>query len=284
MAALEVLETGPFTTVQDAGRFGHAALGVGRSGAADIAAYALANRLVANPPGAAALETTYGGLRVRAHGALTLAVTGATCTVDAGGRGGATDCVLRLADGAELRLGPPARGLRSYVAVRGGIDVAPVLGSRSTDTLAGLGPERPVPGALLPVGAAPEGFPSVDCAPVPPPPGADLHLRAVLGPRDDWFTAEAVETLFSRPYTVTDRSDRVGARLSGPALPRTRHDELPSEGMVPGSVQVPADGDPVLFLADHPVTGGYPVIAVVTAADVSRAAQARPGTRLWFHR
>jgi biotin-dependent carboxylase-like uncharacterized protein len=284
MAALEVLETGPLTTVQDAGRFGHARLGVGRSGAADAASYALANRLLANPPGAAALEATLGGLRVRARGALTVAVTGAPCPVTVDGSGAACDTVLHLADGAELRLGPPARGLRSYLAVRGGVDVPPVLGSRSTDTLAGLGPDRPVPGTVLPVGPPPAAFPVLDQAPVAAPPEGDLRLRVVLGPRDAWFTADALRTLLGSAYTVTDRSDRVGARLAGPPLPRRTAGELPSEGMVPGALQVPPDGEPVLFLADHPVTGGYPVIAVVAAADVARAAQARPGTRLRFHR
>ncbi|GLU49491.1 biotin-dependent carboxyltransferase family protein [Nocardiopsis ansamitocini] len=283
-AALEVLATGPLATVQDTGRPGHAGLGVGRSGAADARSHALANRLLANPVHAATLEVTFGGLRVRARGTLTVAVTGAPCPLTVNGHGAALNSVLTLADGAELVMGTPATGLRSYLAVRGGIDVPPVLGSRSTDTLAQLGPERPAPGTLLPVGAPPERFPVTDFAPVAAIEGLELDLRVVPGPRDDWFTPEAVGTLLSAAYEVTSRSDRVGARLLGPALTRRVHQELPSEGMVAGSLQVPPDGDPVLFLADHPVTGGYPVIAVVVAADVSRAAQARPGSRLRFHR
>ncbi|SKA22999.1 biotin-dependent carboxylase uncharacterized domain-containing protein [Marinactinospora thermotolerans DSM 45154] len=283
MRALEVLDTGILTTVQDTGRFGHASLGVGASGAADRDAYALANRLLANDDGAAALEVTFGGLRARAHGDLTVAVTGAPCPVTVDGRGAAPDSVLYLPDGAELRLGPPRTGLRSYVAVRGGIDVEPVLGSRSTDILAGLGPQVPGPGTLLPIGAAPRAFPVVDLAPTAPLPETEVSLRVVPGPRDDWFTPEAVTTLLSSPYEVTGRSDRIGARLSGPPLRRARTGELPSEGIVAGALQIPPDGDPVLFLADHPVTGGYPVIAVVVSADLPRAAQARPGTRLRFH-
>ncbi len=280
--ALEVLAPGPLATVQDAGRHGHAALGVGASGAADAASYARANRLLANPEGAAALEVTMGGLALRARGEVWVAVTGAPCPVRVGGRGAATAEVLRLRDGEELRLGPPARGLRSYVAVRGGVDVPAVLGSRSTDVLSGLGPRPLSAGDLLPVGEPPRAFPVLDAVPEPPVGGDRLELGVVLGPRDDWFAPEAVEALLGREFEVTGRSDRVGMRLAGPALPRAVGGELPTEGMVPGSLQVPPDGEPVLFLADHPVTGGYPVIAVVRSADLPRAAQARPGTRLSF--
>ena len=281
-SALEIVATGPMTTVQDTGRFGHSALGVGRSGAADARSYALANRLLANPPGAAALEATLGGLRVRARGPVTVAVTGAEAPVRVDGRGASANEVLHLPDGAELALGTPARGLRSYLAVRGGVAVPPVLGSRSTDVLAGLGPDIPGPGDLLPVGPPPEGFPHLDHVPAGPVGGDEVALRVEPGPRDDWFTGEALAALLSGAYEVTPRSDRVGARLAGPALERARDGELPSEGMVAGSLQVPPGGEPVLFLADHPVTGGYPVIAVVRSADLPEAAQARPGTRIRF--
>ncbi|GAA3727536.1 5-oxoprolinase subunit C family protein [Salinactinospora qingdaonensis] len=283
MRALEVLDTGPLTTVQDSGRHGHAALGVGVSGAADPPAFALANRMVANPAGAAALEVTLGGLRARALSDLTIAITGATSTVTIDGRAAALHSVLPLPSGSHLRLGRPERGLRTYVAVRGGVAVDPVLGSRSTDTLAALGPAPLTPGTVLPVGPAPHAWPVTDLAPVAPPPGEDIDLRVTLGPRDDWFHDEAIATLLSRSYQVSDQCDRVGIRLIGPHLPRRHTGELPSEGMVPGALQVPPSGQPVLFLADHPVTGGYPVIAVVRSADVGHAAQARPGARLRFH-
>ncbi|MGH3342497.1 MAG: biotin-dependent carboxyltransferase family protein [Carbonactinosporaceae bacterium] len=282
MKTLEVLETGPLTTVQDLGRPGMAALGVGQAGAADRGALRLANRLVGNPEGAAALEVTVGGLAVRARGELTVALAGAPCPITLDGRREACHTVLHLPAGAELRLGVPETGLRSYLAVRGGVDVAPVLGSRSTDVLAGLGPERPVAGTALPVGPAPAGWPSVDHAPVPASPGGELTLRVVPGPREDWFTAEALDMLFHAAYTVTPESNRVGMRLAGPPLARAREGELPSEGMALGALQVPPSGQPTLFLADHPVTGGYPVAAVVVDADVDAAAQARPGQRLRF--
>ena len=282
MSFLEILATGPMATVQDTGRFGHAALGVGRSGAADARSHALANRILANPSEAATLEVTLGGLRVRARGPVTVTVTGAETPVRVEGRGAAVNEVLHLPDGAELSLGVPARGLRSYLAVRGGIHVRPVLGSRSTDVLAGLGPALPEPGDLLPVGPAPRAQPVLGHVPTGPVGADEVRLRVCLGPREDWFTERAHRTLFDDVFEVTPRSDRVGARLAGPALERSREGELPSEGMVPGSLQVPTSGEPVLFLADHPVTGGYPVIAVVCAADLPVAAQARPGTRIRF--
>ncbi|RCV54590.1 5-oxoprolinase subunit C family protein [Marinitenerispora sediminis] len=284
MPALEVRATGMLATVQDTGRTGFAALGVGASGAADQRSHALANRLVANPADAATVEVTFGGLRVRARGTVTVAVTGAPCPLTVAGRSAAMDAPLVVPDGAELSLGAPARGLRSYVAVRGGVAVEPVLGSRSTDILAGLGPPVLAPGAVLPVGPPPAAFPNVDVAAVPALTADLLVLSAVPGPRDDWFRREALDTLFAAEYEVTSRSDRIGMRLAGPELRRARSGELPSEGMVPGSVQVPPDGEPVLFLADHPVTGGYPVIAVVAAADLPLAAQAPPGMRLRFVR
>ncbi len=282
-----MLATGPMTTVQDLGRPGRGDLGVGRSGAADRGALRLGNRLLANPEGAASLEVTLGGLRVRAQGDLLIALTGALCpatVTDAAGRvrGVGHQSVERLPDGATLRLGVPRRGLRTYVAVRGGLDVPEVLGSRATDTMAGLGPERPAPGTLLPVGPPPPRFPVADLAPVFGMSSGDPVLEILPGPRDDWFSADALASLCSAPYEVTTDSDRVGMRLRGPRLTRVREEELPPEGMVPGALQVPPSGQPTLFLADHPVTGGYPVIAVVRSRDVDRAAQTRPGQRVRF--
>ncbi len=282
MKGLEVLATGPLTTVQDLGRPGWAALGVGRSGAADRDSLRLVNRLLGNPEATAALEATLGGLVLRAVGDLVVAVTGAVGPVTVGGRDAPLNTVLHLDDGAELEVGTPVAGLRSYVGVRGGLDVAPVLGSRSTDVLSGLGPPRPAVADVLPVGLAPAHFPVVDAAPVVPPSNGDLMLRVALGPRDDWFTEDAINALLGTAYAVSPDSNRVGMRLTGASLSRRRADELPSEGVVSGALQVPPSGQPVLFLADHPVTGGYPVVAVVLEDDIDRAAQARPGTEVRF--
>ncbi|MEU9889666.1 biotin-dependent carboxyltransferase family protein [Sphaerisporangium sp. NPDC051011] len=284
---LEVVATGPLASVQDLGRPGRGDLGVGRSGAADRGSLRLANRLLANPEGAAALEVTLGGLAVRAHGDLLVALSGAPCpgtVIEASGRarGIGHHAVERLPDGATLRLGVPRYGLRTYVAVRGGLDVPEVLGSRATDVMAGLGPDLLRAGALLPVGPPPGRFPGVDLAAVAEP-RDDVPVLAVLpGPRDDWFASGALRALCAEPYEVTADSNRVGMRLRGPVLERVRDGELPPEGMVPGALQVPPSGQPTLFLADHPVTGGYPVIAVVLTRDVDRAAQVRPGQRVRF--
>jgi biotin-dependent carboxylase-like uncharacterized protein len=188
---------------------------------------------------------------------------------------------LTLPPGAVLALGMPPVGLRSYLAVRGGIDVPPVLGSRSTDTLSGLGPAPLSVGDRLPVGDLQGEEPFVDVAPVGPPSSAPV-LRVLPGPRRDWLDPSAWTALTTQEWTVTADSNRVGLRLAGPLLTRARTDELPSEGLVPGALQVTPDGAPVLFLSDHPVTGGYPVLAVVTTADLGAAAQLRPGDSVRF--
>ena len=276
-----MLTPGPLTTVQDTGRPGWAGIGVTRSGAADAFSAGLANRLVGNAEAAAVLEVTAGGLRVRAGRTLLVALTGAPATVDVDGRAAPWNAPFPLPEGAVLSLGVPAAGLRSYLAVRGGIDVPEVLGSRSTDTLSGLGPAALRAGDRLPVGAPGPEQPVVDVAPVAAPERAAV-LRVLPGPRRDWLAPAAWTALTTAEWTVGTASDRVGLRLTGPALPRAREGELASEGLVPGAVQVPPDGAPVLFLADHPVTGGYPVLAVVVTADLPRAAQARPGDVLRF--
>lgn len=278
---LTVLAPGPFATIQDLGRVGWAAIGVTRSGAADRDSAALANRLVGNDPAAAAIEATAGGLRIRAGTGVLVAVTGAPVPVDVNGRPMPMNGPLRVPPTGVLTLGTPAIGLRTYLAVRGGIDVGPVLGSRSTDTLSGLGPPPLAAGDRLPVGRQSGNEPFVDVAPVAGPRSAPV-LRVLPGPRRDLLVPEAWAALVSRPWAVSSDSDRVGVRLTGPALLRADDAELPSEGLVPGAIQVAPDGAPVLFLADHPVTGGYPVLAVVGTADLPAAAQLRPGDEVAF--
>jgi biotin-dependent carboxylase-like uncharacterized protein len=274
--AVTVLETGPLTTVQDEGRTGQGAIGVGRSGACDREAYRLANRLVANDGGAAVLEVTHGGLVMRAETDLLVVTTGAPCP------GGAHNAPTTLRAGSELRLDPPMTGLRTYVAVRGGFDVPPVLGSRSTDVLSGLGPPVVQPGDGLAVGTPTEQHPHVDVAPVADPESGEVTVRVGPGPRRDWFPDEAWQSLLDQRYTVSSDSNRVGVRLEGEALQRRDERELPSEGMLRGALQIPPAGTPVLFLADHPVTGGYPVIGYVVDSDVDRCAQLTPGQTLRF--
>lgn len=272
---IEIVAPGPLTTVQDAGRPGWASVGVPHSGAFDRAAARLANRLVGNDPALAALEVTMGGLALLARDAVTVALTGAPCP------GADWGVAVSLAAGSALRLGRPARGLRSYLAVRGGLAVDRVLGSRSTDLLSGIGPPLVRAGDRLPVGPPPLASPSGAVAPTCWP----RHtLRVYVGPRADWFTGDALDRLTGATWTVRPESDRVGVRLDGPPLRRARAGELPSEPTRPGAVQVPADGRPIVFGPDAPVTGGYPVIAVVADADLDAAAQLRPGDSLRFTR
>lgn len=276
MSGLRVLRTGPLTLVEDLGRPGYGAVGVGRSGAADRSSLRLANRAVGNPEGAAGLEVLLGGLELEVVGGpVTLCVTGAPAPVRVGRRQVGSSYVVTARAGDVVRLGAPPIGLRSYVAVRGGIAVPPVLGSRSRDVLAGLGPEPLAVGDELPVGRATGAPPAADL--LPPLPWSEVvELRVVRGPRDAWL-ADA-DALTATTWAVSGESDRVGVRLLGdPLAHRDAGRQLPSEGVRRGAVQVPPGGEPVLLLADHPVTGGYPVAGVVVDADVDLAAQARPG-------
>ncbi|HTZ44578.1 MAG TPA: biotin-dependent carboxyltransferase family protein [Jatrophihabitans sp.] len=272
---IEVIATGPLATVQDLGRPGHQHLGVGRSGAADQAAHRLANRLVGNPESAATVEITYGGLAVRLLAPATVAFTGARCAGVPG-----WGMALSLPAGSRLALAAPADRLRSYLAVRGGVAVAPVLGSRATDVLSGLGPAVLGAGDRLPVGTVVAGDPAGEPAPDVGPAGRPV--RVVPGPRADWFRSPA--TLYDRPWIVQPASNRIGIRLAGRPLERSRAGELSTEPTLPGAIQVPPDGQPIVLFRDAPVTGGYPVIGVVAAADLDLLGQLRPGEPLRFVR
>jgi biotin-dependent carboxylase-like uncharacterized protein len=280
-AWLTVVEPGPLTTVQDLGRRGFAHLGVPRSGALDVAAARYANRLVGNVPEAAVLETTLGGVVLTVSASTTLAVTGAPASVTVEGRPRPFAEPVRVVAGETVAVGPAVTGVRSYLAFAGGVDAPRVLGSRSTDTLSGLGPPRLTAGARLPLGK-PEGAPhGVDVPVVLGYPDA-VRVRVVPGPRLDWFTDDALAHLTATSYTVTPHSNRVGLRLDGPSLPRKDSGELPSEGLVLGAIQVPASGKPLVFLNDHPTTGGYPVVGVVAPDDLAACAQLRPGNQVRF--
>lgn len=279
---LRVLATGPLALVQDEGRPGLTGVGVGRSGAADRTAYALANRVVANPPGLAALEVTLGGLEVEVlGGSLTVCLTGAPAPLFVDDVPAGTHAPVTVPEGGRVRVDPPPVGLRSYLAVRGGVDVAPVLGSRSHDVLAALGPAPLAEGDELPVGPTPPEHPAVDQVAPPRYDDDPVVLRAVRGPRDGWV--EDPDVLVATTWTSTERTNRIGMRLSGGAVQHAEGaGELPSEGVWRAAIQVPPNGEPVVFLADHPVTGGYPVVGVVVDADVDRAAQVRPGQQVRF--
>lgn len=290
--ALQVRATGLLTVFQDLGRHGQAGQGVSASGAMDQTALKAANRLVGNASHLTALETVGGGLQLRSVGENVVAVTGADAALTLTTADGQRWPVPRyepvaLADGDTLAVGQPTAGARCYVAVRGGFAEAPVMGSCATDTLAQVGPAPVAVGDWLAVRPAPAT--SVVAAPELPP--ADLPtlehevvLDVVMGPRTDWFTPEAIARFAARRWQVTPQSNRVGLRLAGEVpLDRAITGELPSEGTALGALQVPPSGQPVLFLADHPLTGGYPVIGCLAPYHLDRAGQIPVGAWLRFN-
>lgn len=301
--AVVVEHPGLQSLLQDLGRTGHGGLGVPAAGAADLDSARLANRILGNAPEVAVIETLLGGLALRARGHHVLALAGAegTARITAADGGAPADrwaparAPFALYDGEVLTIGEPEAGLRTYLAVRGGFEVAAVLGSRSTDTLSGLGPEPLSAGTAVPV---PAGAGGAAVRPVEgnvepprrlmPRAGATTTLRVTPGPRDDWFGSAGLERLTGQDWQVGNQSNRVGVRLEvphesdGAPLERIRQGELASEGAVTGALQVPPSGLPVLFLADHPVTGGYPVIGVVLPQDLTLAAQLPPGSAVRF--
>jgi len=289
---LEVRSPGLQALLQDLGRPGRAGLGVAASGAMDRGALRAANRLVGNAGDAACIEVAQGGFELTSHGDTVVAVTGATGPLTLTAPDGRQWDVPRhapqaLGDGDRLRIGEPEAGVRSYVAVRGGIDRAPVLGSLSFDTLAQVGPAPLAIGDMLAVrpvvGGAPVGLPEAPRTDLPRA-GDTVTLDVELGPRTDWFTPGALALFAAQTWTVTPQSNRVGLRVEGSQpLTRATAGELPSEGTALGAIQVPASGQPVLFLADHPLTGGYPVIACIASWHLDQAGQIPVGARIRFN-
>jgi biotin-dependent carboxylase-like uncharacterized protein len=264
--ALRVVEAGWSTTMQDLGRVGYAHLGVPHAGAVDLASHALANRLVGNPRDAATLESA-GGLVVEAVGAVVAATSGD------GSR-------HTLRSGDRLRLDPPSGVVWTYLAVRGGYVTDPVLGSRSHDTLSGIGPPAVRQGAVLQVGHDPHTELVADLAPIRP---TSSVVRLWPGPRAGWFR-RGLETLVERAWTVGNDVSRVGVRLDAATFDRTADmpHHMASEGLVVGAIEITPAGEPIVMLANHPTTGGYPVVAVVEPDDIGIVAQAGPGTTIRF--
>ncbi|BCW56701.1 5-oxoprolinase/urea amidolyase family protein [Arthrobacter sp. StoSoilB20] len=302
---LRILNPGAQSLIQDLGRRGYGPLGVSAAGALDRASLRRANRLVGNAASAAAIESVNGGLALEAVGDQVIAVTGAPTTLtiespswvedeepdDAGAQPGATRTVpmaapFALLDGEILTVGTPEAGFRNYTAIRGGVDVPKVLGSRSADTMSGIGPAPLTIRQVLAVGD--ETASTAVGSPELQPDFPDLRgtgvtvLDVIPGPRADWFGADALDSLCNQEWLVTPQSNRVGMRLDGTPLQRTRDGELPSEGTMAGALQIPPAGLPVLFLADHPITGGYPVIGVVRDEHLDLAAQVPIGGRIRF--
>ena len=281
-------DAGMQTLYQDLGRQGNGNLGVTTSGSSDRASARTANAAVGNKRNATLLENV-GGLALTALAETVICVTGADAEVTVGGRSAPLATPTIVPAGAEVVVKPARLGFRTYIAVRGGLIADTELGSAATDMLSGLGPKPLASGDTIAMALTPpQSANSLLSNPLRVErDGADVVgvVRCVLGPRDDWFSDDAVKQFFSTTFTVTGDSNRVGLRLEGDApLTRSRDGELPSEGMVAGSVQIPPNGQPVLFLRDHAVTGGYPVIATVINEDVDIAAQLPPGGKLRFER
>ncbi|NQX12053.1 biotin-dependent carboxyltransferase family protein [Microbacteriaceae bacterium VKM Ac-2855] len=285
--SLRILVPGAMTLIEDLGRPGFGAVGVGRSGAMDRSSFTTGNRLVGNPQDAAGLEILGAGLEVHFQSGAWFAITGARGVALLDGR--LVDWALpRWAPvGSVLAFGSVERGLRRYLAVRGGIDAPTELGSRSTDTLSGLGPPRLRAGDVLPSGIASTPVPVIDWMPLDPPgpaPGETTALAVRRGPRLDWFAPDAWQRLLDTTWTVSPQADRRGIRLMGEPLRRAGTGELASEGMIAGAIQVPPSGEPVIFGPDHPATGGYPVLAVVASRSLDALAHLTPGESVHFTR
>jgi biotin-dependent carboxylase-like uncharacterized protein len=277
---IEVLKAGLLTTVQDRGRPGFAHVGVPPSGALDAEALDLANRLVGNVVGAAGLELTVAGPTLRFHIATTIALCGADARPRIGHRSGSVDVPINVRAGEVVEVGAISHGARLYLAVRGGIDVPRVLSSRSTDTLSGLGPAPLREGMRVAIGDEHDGWPGVDLAPRPAYDPSPV-LAVLPGPHAGELSHAQLADLFGATYQVTPESNRVALRLDG-TLTVASIGEVASLGIVTGAIQLPPSGQPILFLNDHPTTGGYPIVGVVVTADVRRAAQLRPGDTLRF--
>ena len=285
MTALVVQDCGPMTTMQDAGRVGSQRFGVSSAGAMDRLALAAANALVGNGPGAAAIEfTLLGGSFTVEGGPVRVAVAGAPCpaTLDGQPVSAMTSALVHAGQG--LTIGPAQAGVFAYLAVAGGFDLPPQLGSLSLQPRAGIGGfhGRPFqPGDRIPLLLTePPHGPGLALELLPL--DADPPIRVVLGPQDDFFSPEGIETFLTAAYAVSREADRMGYRLTGPPIRHAKGYNIVSDGVVAGSVQVPGGGEPIVMMADRQTTGGYPKIATVISADLRALAQRRPGQAVRF--
>ncbi|CAM3974540.1 5-oxoprolinase/urea amidolyase family protein [Xenorhabdus thuongxuanensis] len=289
---LEILSVGLQTLFQDLGRVNQAKSGISESGAMDKRALRSANRIVGNPSDQACLEIVQGGFKAIVHGQMLIAITGAPCPIEIKTPSGEIFHVntyqpIDLNDGDEISLGVPVAGMRSYLSVRGGFTVSAILSSHSFDTLSNIGPaplkmkDKLVVGETFHCAAI-----SVSETPAFDMPNKDeiVILDIIFGPRTDWFTQESIDLLSKQIWQVTPQSNRIGLRLNGEcSLSRIKLQELPSEGTCAGAIQIPASGQPVLFLADHPLTGGYPVIASVADYHLDLAGQIPVNAKIRFN-
>jgi 5-oxoprolinase (ATP-hydrolysing) subunit C len=279
--ALRAIAPGPHVTIQDAGRQGWLRFGVSRSGAMDFPSLAAANVLVGNPPDTAALEFAQlgGTWKVEAE-SCRIAVTGGTFGISADGRPLAPWRSHTLRRGQRLSLAPTRDALWGYLAVAQGFDLSPQLGSCATHLRSGVGGQRIAEGDELPLLAdqAPEGGDHR----IAPPPRETGPFRVVLGPQDDHFDRDTIAAFLATPWRLSHRSDRMGSWLEGPAMTHANGFNLLSDGLVPGCIQVPGSGQPIVLLMDCQTMGGFPKLATVITADLARFAQCRPASEVRF--
>lgn len=279
---IEVLQPGRLDLVVDAGRPGHAASGIPVGGAADVLAFAAANQLVGNPTTAAGLECLLDGPSLRFPRGGVIALVGAHfAATRSSGLPVRWNETLVMGEGERLRLGHAAKGCRCWLAVRGGLRVPVMLGSRSSFLPGGWGGFRGRAlraGDRLPVGSNQTPLRILRCTPTP----VDGPLRVIAGPQAGRCEDAALLTVFTGVFRVSPASDRRGVRLGGLRLPTARAPELASQAVLPGTLQIPPDGQPIILGWDGPVTGGYPVVASVISADMARVAQLRPGDQVSF--
>jgi len=289
MRTIEVIKGGALSTVQDLGRYGYQRYGVPVSGALDQFALRVGNLLVGNEESDAGLETTFLGPTLRFHFDATIAVTGGDLTPVLDGQPVPGWASLSVPQGSTLSFKGPRDGIRSYVCVRGGIDVPTVMGSRSTFTRSQFGGFRGravATGDMLPVADRGSDAPQSGArslAPLTVPHYGRHHaLRVTMGPQDDAFTTAGIDTFVASEFTVTPVFDRMGYRLEGPVIQHKKSADIVSDGTSRGAVQVPGSGKPIVLLADCGTTGGYTKIATVISADLPWMAQAQPGDTVAF--
>jgi 5-oxoprolinase (ATP-hydrolysing) subunit C len=287
MPHLRILSAGPACTLQDAGRMGLLRYGVTPAGTMDWIARREANALAGNDPDAAVIEIGPGGIALRADGSdVRLGLSAAGFLPRIGEMAMPARIAMTLRDGETLTIRPGPSHVWACLAVSGGFDVAPVLGSLSTHLRSAMGPlggRALQTGDTLPVSTAAEAArlpPMVPAARDPAP--SDLLIRVIPGPQNDHFTEDALATFLSADFTLSPQSDRMGYRLTGPRIAHRAGHDIVSDGIAMGSVQVPGDGQPIVLMADRQPTGGYPKIATVIRADLPRLAQSRPGGSLRF--
>ncbi len=284
---LLVQDAGPMTTVQDLGRPGYLRVGIPDSGPMDREAFVLANRLVGNPDGAAGLECTLIGPRIEFADERVVAITGADMAPTLNDAAAPRWQVFPVKSGDVLRLGPARSGVRAYVAVSGGVDTPPALGSRSTyvrGALGGLRGRALRKGDQLPLGAVRGARVGRVRAGGVPDYSIEPEIRVVLGPQDDRFTKKGIAAFLEGPYEMLPQSDRMGARLKGPFIEHTGGHDIISDGVALGGIQVIGDGQPIVLLVDRQSTGGYTKIATVCSFDIGRIGQVKPGQRLRFRK